>query len=280
MSQCKCCGSPVSVGAGPFYQEVHGQVIQNHETILTDTVYAAGLVIKESFNIPLLNTDIPVKLTKVYNIVVGSYLHNPAYGYLKISNYNPETNTIGLLNDGIKGTAVPGTFVSENTIFIVSAKPCCEDDASSLFPFLAEDFVAPGVGLTKTVQVTSTFGLRTNSAIRIGSGLYRLLTINSSKEIVIENEGAGHTVGETVEALDASGDFQYLVTVELSGECAAPTTLLGRLHACEGAEERILGGHHAGQVPVLQNAGDSTVAFEFLDAGVRVCTTLTAPLSV
>lgn len=270
----------MTVGASPYYETVVSEVIQSHTKILKDSCYAAGIEIKEDWNIPAIGSDIPVVIGDVYNISVGSYLYHAAYGYFRITNWDQYNKTVGLLNENIKGTAAPGTFVPKCTLFIVTSKPCCVDDSSFLFPFLAEDFVAPSVSTPLVVQVTSVFGLRVGELVRIGTGLYRLQTINSSNEIVIINEGAGATPGTDVEALDANGEFQYLITAETASACAATGVLEGRIIVCDGADEFILNGEFAGQVPVLQDAADDTVKFQFLDAEVRLCTTLAEDLAV
>ncbi len=87
---------------------------------------------------------------------------------------------------------LPGLRLVQTTLFVSSPKPCCVDTTADLFPFVAEDFEAPNIGQTKTtVKVTSTFGLRVGDNIRIGTGIYSLLNVLSSKQILIKNEGAG-----------------------------------------------------------------------------------------
>jgi hypothetical protein len=145
-----------------------------------------------------------------------------------------------------------------------------------LFPFLAADFTAQDVGLQRSVQVTSTFGLRTGELVRIGEGVYRLVEINSSREIVISNEGAGYQVGQTISALDSVGDYQYLITEENTSACSATTVYEGKITTCVGSDEKILRGELTAQVPVLQDATLGTARYKFLDSSVRTCTKLTA----
>ena len=270
----------ISSGPTPHYEEVHREVVENHTQVLATRCYAAGILILDSWIVPEENAEVAVRLHEVTNIPVGAYLYTPQYGYFKISQWNPQTGTVGLLNDDLLSTSEPGSYVSANTIFTVTPKPCCEDETSTLFAYVAEDFVAQEVGQQLTIQVTSTFGLRVQDSVRISNGVYKLQQINSSKEIVILNEGAGIAPGTTVEALDANGEYQYLIISENASACSAPTTEEGRIIVCEGNLEKILSGSYPDQVPVLIDAAGSLVQFKFLDAEVRVCTELTENVEI
>ena len=279
MNKCTTCGATPT--QTPYYENVGNETIQDHASIFNNTRYAAGVTVKEEFQIPAIGADIQVYLKDVTNIVVGSYLWHPAYGSLKIIHWDECTRKVGLLNEGLNGTAPAGTTVSECTSFIPSSRPCCEDqDNFSFFPFLAEDFTVPSVTQQRTVQVTSTFGLVAGTDVRIGSNVYHLDQINSSLQIVIRNEGSGGVPGSTVSALDAEGKLQYLLTTVVSSACTAPKVDQGVLIICDGSNESILDGEFAGQVPVLQDATTDEVKFEFLDTLVRVCTVLTAQMSI
>lgn len=279
MSKCSCCGSPPSVQ--PYYEEVNNETVQDHASIFRDTQYAAGVIVNEEFQIPAKDTDIQVCVQNLTNVVLGSYLWHPRYGSLKIVYWDSCKGKIGLLNEGLQGTAAPGSVVPECTAFVPSSRPCCADqDTFSLFPFLAQDFVVPPVGDQVTLKVTSTFGLATGTIIRIGSCLYHLDTINSSLEIVVTNQGAGCTPGSTIHAEDGDGNLQYLITSQIITACSATAVDTGKLIICSGADEHILDGDFAGQVPVLQDPNTNEVSFELLDTEERTCTTLTALFNI
>jgi hypothetical protein len=278
MKKCITCGNS---GQTPYYESVSDETVQDHASIFNDTRYAAGVVVKEEFLIPAVGSDIQVYLKNVTDVVVNSYLWHPAYGSLKIVYWDGCSKKAGLLNEGLDGTAAAGTVVPECTAFVPSSRPCCADqDNFSLFPFLAENFEAPAVSGSRTIQVTSTFGLVADTNIRIGTGVYYLDQINSSLEIVITNEGAGVTPGTTVEAKDANGDFQYLITTIIITACSATTVTEGRIVVCDGADEHILEGVYAGSMLVLQDATTDEVAFQLMDVGIRTCTALTAQMTI
>lgn len=280
---CKNCGnSPINVPAGsrPYYEEVTREVTQAHETVYSSTVHAVSIQSPDTWNVPVIGEDISVLFPQVSVLPVGSYLYSPIYGYFRISHWNPRNQTAGLRNEGIPGTAAPGTAVPAAALFITAPRPCCQDDNASLFPFLAANFTAQDVGLQRSVSTTSTFGLRTGELIRIGEGVYRLITINSSREIVILNEGAGYGVGQTVYALDAVGDYQYLITEENTSACSATTVYEAKLVTCVGADEKILRGELPGQVPVLQDEVLGNTRYKFLDSSVRKCAKLTAQVII
>lgn len=280
---CKNCGnSPINVPAGsrPYYEEVTREVTQSHETVYSTTVHAVSLQSPDTWNVPVIGEDVAVSFPQVSVLPVGSYLYSPIYGYFRISHWNPRNQTAGLRNEGIPGTAAPGTSIPATALFITAPRPCCQDDNASLFPFLSANFTAQDIGVQRSVSTTSTFGLRTGELIRIGEGVYRLVTINSSREIVILNEGAGFGVGQTVYALDAVGDYQYLITVENTSACSANTVYEAKLVTCVGSDEKILRGELNSQVPVLQDPVLGTARYKFLDSSVRKCAKLTAQVII
>lgn len=279
MSNCKNCGTPSAVT--PYYKQVSEEVVQDHAAIFRDTQYAAGVVISDEFQVPAVNADIQVCVKDLVNLVIGSYLWNPRVGYLKIIYWSECKSKIGLLNEEGVTTAAPGSLIAACTSFIVMARPCCADqDNFELFPFLAADFEAPAVDASTTIKVTSTFGLVQGSVVRIGTCLYYLESINSSLEVVITNKGSGCTPGSTISAKDANGDLQYLITTQIISSCSSSLIDSGRLIICSGADEHILDGDFAGQVPVLLDPSSDEVAFELLDTNTRICTSLTTSVNL
>lgn len=277
---CKSCNPSATAGPAPYYEQVSREVTQEHQSVFASLCYAAGIIVPQAWVIADAGVDVVVTLTNVTYIPVGAYLYNPQYGYFKIAQWNPKSSTAGLINENITGTAAPGTSVPADTIFIVVAKPCCEDDTSTLFPFLAQNFIAPPVSQNLTIEVTSTFGLRLGDLVRIGTGVYRLNTILSSRQIAIYNEGAGIIPGTTVVARTPGGEYQYLIVSENASACSAPDVLQARLITCDGNLEKILRGRIIGQVPVLQSTTSNLVKFELLDADVRKCSELVASVNI
>lgn len=277
MTKCKNCGTSQT----PYYEEVKDSTVQDHASIFQDTKYASAIEFKEEFQVPAVDEDIQVKVKNVDDVVVGSYIWNPAYGYLKIAHWDSCTGKVGLLNEGLTGTAAPGSNVPKGTLFLAAPRPCCADqDNFSLFPFLAENFTVPAIGNSTTIQVTSTFGLIVGTYVRIGTGVYFLEQINSSLEVVIRNDGAGEPPGTVVQARDVNGDLQYLLTSEAASACTAIAADTGKLVICDGSNQVVLGGDFADQVPVLQDPLTGEAKYELLDTEVRVCTVLTTIFNI
>jgi len=276
--KCISCGTPPT----PYYKGDKNSVTQNHASVYRDTAYAAGVVFPEEFVVPAIGEDVSVATTELVNVVIGSYIWSPAYGYLKIVHFDSCTGIIGLLNDDISGAAIPGTAVAAGSVWAVTARPCCADqDNFQLFPFLAEDYVIPGVGNSVTLSVTSTFGLIVGTLVRIGSNVYYLDQINSSLEIVVTNQGAGGVPGTIVSALDVNGDYQYLITSAAVSVCTSVVSNdTVKLTGCNGSVESILTGEWEGQVPVLVDPATEEVSFYLLDTEVRTCTPLTNAVNV
>jgi len=276
--KCGTCGTPPK----PYYTNDKNSLTQDHASIFRDTQYAAGVRVKEEFVIPALESDVAVTVPELVNLVVGSYLWNPAYGYLKIAHWDSCNLTLGLLNDDIAGAAIPGTVVSANNLWVVTSKPCCEEqDFFSLFPFLAEDYQIPGVGDQVTLTVTSTYGLIEGTIVRIGTHTYLLDTVSSALEIIVTNQGAGGAPGATVAAKDVNGDYQYLITQAAVSACTSGVvTTTVRLLGCDGVSENILEANYEGEVPIVVDASSSEVEFGFLDTEVRECTYLTSAVNV
>lgn len=275
--KCISCGTPPQ----PYYVDPKNSVTQDHAAIFRDTQFAAGIKIKEEFVVPALGEDVSVCADNLINLVVGSYIWNPAYGYLQIAHWDSCNKKIGLLNESISGAMLPGAVVSAGTLFAVTARPCCADqDNFQFLPFLAENYVIPGVGDAVTLAVTSTYGLIVGTNVRIGSNIYYLDQINSSLEIIVTNNGAGGTPGTLVDARDVNGDLQYLITSAVVSACTSSGVSTVKLLGCDGANQAVLEGEWAGQVPVLQDPNTEEAQYALLDTTIRVCTFLAIPVNI
>lgn len=277
---CKGCGQglPVS-GQKPYYEEVSSETVQNHQSIFVDSQFAIGIQCSQRWTIPLEGHEVDVEFPQVVNVPVGAYLYHPLYGYFKISKWNPDTHVCGLTNEAITGTAAPGTTVAAGTLFVATARPCCADDTSTLFPFVKEDFTPPLENFSTTIKVTSSFGLRAGEPVRIAEGVYRLTKIVSSLLLEIKNEGIG--ASQPVIAKDSEGNYQHLVVIENASGCySSEPSSEGRILVCDGLNQRLLSGVEYGQVPVLDDPGNNVTKFQHLDAQVRLCSALTAGVDI
>jgi len=265
MSSCKGCLPTLMPTA--YYSQVQNNVIQNHTEVKYVGLAPASVIINNDWNTPAEGASVAGYLSNVYAVTVGTYLYNPAYGWFLINSWNPQTAVIQIYKDDLAATVPAGTFVPAGTSFIVAPRPCCSDDTYILFPFLALNYVIPAIGFTTTINVTSVFGLQAGNRVRIGANVYLLTTIVSNNQIIIENEGAGGTPGDTVVALDSQGNFIYLLTNEAAAACASGIgDTAGTLQICSGGVESVLEPAVVAdfQVPVLTDAAARTVEYDFV----------------
>lgn len=275
---CKTCGSNITGGPKPYYEEVKESVVQNHETVVNHTIHAVGVRVLDPWNIPQKGESVTVAIESISVVPLGSYLFHPSYGYYLISSWNPKTQQISITNDGIVGNTGEGSFVPARTPFLVSPKPCCQGEQGTFFPFLAEDFDAPFINQSASIDVTSTFGLGVGDFIRIGEAVYRLDVIQSTKRIQIFNTGSGFAPGTSVEAQDTNGEYKYLITVESSFVCVTGAeTAAGRLIVCHEGDQKIITGAALGQVPMLVDVTTGEVEFQSIGVSAIIDGSVTTP---
>lgn len=275
---CKTCGPNVTSGPKPYYEEVKQNVVENHETILQQAIHAVGVRVLDAWNIPQESETVTVRIEEISVIPIGSYLFHPNYGYYLISQWNPKSQQIGVTNDSITGNVAVGTFVPARTPFLVSPKPCCQGGQELLFPFLAEDFKAPFTNQSVTIDVTSSFGLSVGDYIRIGDGVYRLDSIDSTKRIKIFNKGNGYPFNTIVKAKDSQGTYQHLITVENSFVCTvSENTSQGKIVVCDTGEQKLITGASAGQVATLMDPVTGLVQFQSVGISALLDGSVTTP---
>lgn len=277
---CKSCNSPISAGPTTYYTEVHKEVVQNHQQIFQQLCHAVGLQTEASWVVPAVDQEVSVVLRDITRLVLGAYLYNPQYGYFNIVSWNPENNTVGLRNEGVTGTQAAGTTVPKGVAFIVAPRPCCEDDATTILPFLAEDFTAPTTGIDKVIKLTSTFGIQVGDFVRISTGVYYVKEVSTVGFITIENFGDGIAPGIEVEALDSGGNYQYLVVKDIPNPCVnGNENPVGKLIVCDGELQVTLSNGTEGEVPVVSST-DNSVRFKLLDVDLAAYMVVTADKSV
>jgi hypothetical protein len=172
------------------------------------------------FNMPTCGGSAVVSVVNLKAIAIGSFLWSAVYGYLEVTNFNLATGQVTLSNNCETGNAAPGTQVPGCTEFTVVDPPNAVNVNSLFIPYVALDFVAPPVapapGNTINIAVTSIVGLITGATVIIGTGKYLLVAIIDSTHITIQNIGLGITPGTSVIAKNLAGEYQYLVTANLS----------------------------------------------------------------
>jgi hypothetical protein len=265
MSSCKGCLPTLMPTA--YYSQVQNNVIQNHTEVKYVGLAPASVIVANDWNTPAEGDSVAGYLSNVYAITVGTYLYNPAYGWFLINSWNPQNAVIQIYKDDLAATVPAGTFVPAGTSFIVAPRPCCSDDTFILFPFLALNYVIPAIGFTTTINVTSVFGLQAGNRIRIGANVYLLTTIVSNNQVIIENEGAGGTPGDTVVALDSQGNYIYLLTTEPAFACSLSVgDTVGSIQICAGGTDSVLEPAVVAdyQIPILTDAAARTVEYDFI----------------
>jgi hypothetical protein len=86
------CGSPINNAVAAFYTE-------------------------NSWNIPLSGAQAILNVPTLADVVVGSLIWNPTYGYFRVISFNSILNQIVIINDNTSGNAAPGTVVPAYTNF-------------------------------------------------------------------------------------------------------------------------------------------------------------------
>lgn len=262
----------------------------NIRNIINQT-YAASVRVQDSWNIPDCSQSAVVTIPGLSQITVGAYLWNPSYGYFQVTAFNSTLQQVTILNNCTDGNSAPGTRVPACTDFNLSPPPCsCNNAQPDLFPYVALDFTAPNDGDCTNITVTNVNGLIAGKEVEIAGGTYTLDSIVSGTVIKICNNGDGLPPGTPVIALDGAGNYQYPIILVDANPCTNPSDTTGTIIVCEaetGASmlplsSTIQGGHDPDLVvaPVLIDGSDEIAAYEPIDADFRVCTTLSAGLTI
>lgn len=276
-SGCSC--SPRNCTTGQPYYVCTPSCPEDHCKTELLQQYAFALKTESSFNFPDCGSFASFFVANSTVAHIGSYLWSSQYGYLEITDYNKNTGQITVRNNCTDGNADPGTEVPVCSSFVVSdPPPSGVSGFSSLFPYVAVDFTAPANGDCLLITVTTVNGLAVGKTVQIGTGRYRVDSIDSSTTITICNDGDGITPGTAVIAKNDSGDYQYPIVLIDSNPCTNDPVTTGTLLVCKDGITQPLSGP-LGAVPVVID-GDDTVQMQLLDVETRVCTTLTSCINL
>lgn len=275
-----CCDNTALVAPKPYYEcapaceESHIQQIIQKQFYTTLKVFTA-------WNVPACGGQATVTLVDAQQVLPGSYLWNPTYGYFQVISFNSSTKEVVLQNNCNEGNADVGDQIPACTDFVVVDPPIVPGSGQTdIYPFLAIDFTAPANGNCIDITVTNVNGLSVGKNVSIGSGTYELTAILDATTITICNNGDGITPGTAVIAKNEAGEYQYPIILIDSNVCTNPDTTTGALLVCNNNVTRPLSGLVAGAVPVLQDASTNEVQFEILELPTRTCTALTADLTL
>jgi hypothetical protein len=189
-------------------------------SVQTCAEVCSALTIKSSWNIPACQDIATVYVPGLEKIQLGSYLWNAGYGYFLVQAINPFNNQLTIKNQCLNGNADAGTLVPSCTSFMVSAPPVTAPgtgNITAILPYIALDFVAPGVGICETITLTNVTGLYVGGTVSIAEGTYSVSAVPSSTTIIICNGGAGVTPGTVVSARGDDGLYQYPVVPVVAG---------------------------------------------------------------
>lgn len=113
-SSCGCSCTPAT--PTPYYKQANA-CEQSHKHIVIQNQFALGVTIANSFNMPLCNETVRIVIPGLQLVVLGSYLWNPSYGYLKIISFDAGTESVIVENECQTGNAAPGTLIPACTVF-------------------------------------------------------------------------------------------------------------------------------------------------------------------
>lgn len=82
-----------------------------------------SVVINNSWNIPACSASATLSTTNLKNVLVGSYLFSPTYGYFKITSFNAVTGELAVTNECQSVNAAAGTIVPAYTLFSIGVPP-------------------------------------------------------------------------------------------------------------------------------------------------------------
>jgi len=245
--------------------------------IFVNQQFLASLEVLNSWTIPACDASAELSIPGLKNIAIGSFLWASAYGYFEVIGFDSTNGQVTVRNNCTDGNASAGTTVPAGTDFTVTTSPCI--GTPTLFPFVAVDFTAPANSTCLDITVTNINGLMTNGNVQIGSGTYRVSAINGTTNVInICNDGAGITPGTAVIAKDASGQYQYPVTVVDANPCTAPSAVSGALLSCLSGVSAPLHSCLLGSIPVFTDVTTDAAGYAMLDSVVRMCKCLASAL--
>lgn len=235
-----------------------------HCTTVVQQLYVTGLSLKASIVMPACDGEVVAAIAGIHSTIIGSYLWNPSYGYLKVTGFDYATEQITLTNECQTSNVAAGTTIPACTLFLVVDEPCCDAGVGGVlyYPYLKVDFTAPAIGNCLDITVTSIVGLATGMQIQIGTGIYRIAGISEPSIINVCNDGSGVTAGVVIEALDSFGIYITPILPIGVALCGGSSATTGALVVCSDGLPTVLDGDTAGYIPVLVDPATNTVEFQ------------------
>lgn len=276
-----CCDTNIAIPS-KFLPSCAAPLLEDHcQKVVVENFYAT-LKIANEWNVPACGLTAILSVQGLKDVSIGSYIWNATYGYFQIIGFNSSLEQITVQNNCTTGNATPGTTIDSCTDFIIAPAPqsANSNNPSSIYPYVAVDFTAPNNGDCLLITLTTVNGLAAGKPVQIGSGTYRLSSVDSATTVTICNDGAGIVPGTAVFAKNAGGDYQYPVILIDANPCTNPTVTNGLVLACKAGVTQPLTGLIAGSVLVLQDVTTGDAAYEVVDIETKDCTVLTADLTL
>jgi len=278
------CGCPTPIPSAPQpYYSLAPTVQQSNCDPTCVNIYNASLRFALAWNIPACGATAVTKVSNLQSLAIGSNLWIPGKGYFEVTAFDPTTLEITIKNNCIEGNIAPGTVVPKCTEFIVSPPPCCEGgsgDNPLLYPYVAIDFTAQGLGVCQEITVTTVNGMSVGKNIQIGSGVYRVGAVGGPTLITICNDGAGIAPGSSVIARTSSGSYQYPVIVIDTNPCSATKVNEGSVLVCKDGIIQPLTGIAVGAQLTLTDATTGEAEYRITGNPSFTCTILTQTLTL
>ena len=140
-SPCQC-GTSQTAAPTPFYN-CGTSVQETHCKPVFFQSFATAITTNADFVIPDCGVEAIVTFNSLSQILIGSYIWNPDYGYFKVTAFDYQCSQVTILNECFGENAAPGTVVKACTLFAVSTCPCLNTGC-----FSVDTYGAKGDGTT------------------------------------------------------------------------------------------------------------------------------------
>lgn len=110
-------------GSTPFYNQT-GLIQETHCQSTTVQQFIASLSLTADFVMPIIGQEGIMVFQGLAQIQIGIYLWNATYGYLVVTDFDPLSGEVTVMNEGQTGNAVAGTVIPRCTLFNVVGPPC------------------------------------------------------------------------------------------------------------------------------------------------------------
>lgn len=275
--QQQSCSAPAIIPV-PYFLD-SAQCVQNHSSPCNSD-NEVDIKVANAFNLPACGKSALLSVPSIDGMMIGGYLWNPNFGYLRAINFDAATHMITVQNDCQAGNAPIGTSVPACTRFLLAPPPAVQAGGGlTTGPYLAVDFTAPPVGQCINLSVTTAAGLVVGKSTAIAGGTYRISSVVNASTITACNDGAGVTPNTQVLARNSSGDLQYPLILLDDNACSHTPVFSGKILVCHDGITAPLAGLLDGQIPVYDE-GTAEVEFKSLGIPVVNCTALTVGLTL